>query len=108
MALPVTPRINSAVPDANRSGDLTKKALDPLLKDPFLSGVTVAAVPVTAAIPFVINHGLGRVPIGYVVTAIAAGGGFVVLQSSNAITIDPTKQICLLPSASGTISLRIF
>lgn len=108
MGLPVTPRINSAVPDANRSGDLVKKVLDPLLKDPFLSGVAVNNVVVTVSVPFVVAHGLGRVPVGYVITAIAAGGGFVVLQNSNAITIDPTKQICLLPSATGTINLRIF
>lgn len=108
MGLPVTPRLNSDIPGTNRSGDLVKKALDPVLKDPFVSGVALTGIEVTGATPFILNHGLGRIPAGVIVTSVTAGSGFIILINSTDLPVNPNTQLCLVPSASGTINVRVF
>lgn len=53
--------------NADRIQDNTNLALQNLYKEPFLSGVFVEDLTVSAG-PFILEHKLGRIPKGYLLT----------------------------------------
>lgn len=108
MALPVTPRLTSQTPDATRGADLVKRALDPLLRDPFVSGGVLVTASVTGGVPFVVSHGLGRSPTGVFVVKVSPGLAMIMVMASSAISVNVSTQLCLVASGTGTISLRVF
>ncbi len=103
------PRMMSPTRDLTRAIDQVKKAVDPFLGQPYLGGVLVEAVSVVAAVPFAVNHNLGRAATGAVVTSATASAMMTVRPyTSFTPTPDPNNQIALQSSATGTLSLWVF
>ncbi len=103
------PRMASQTPDLTRAIDLVKKALDPLLQQPFDNGTLVGPVTVTAATAFVANHNLGRSAVGAVVVT-STGSAMMVVRPVVGFTPPPNPhtQLALQPSATGTVTLWVF
>jgi hypothetical protein len=100
-------RLTSRTPDLTRAVDLVKKSIDPLLRDRYLSGQVITGLAVTAGTAFTVAHGLGRAWTGYEVVA-TSGSAMMILRNASTPATNPAAQISLLPSATGTISLRVF
>lgn len=102
----VLPRIGNTVPGLSVALDLVRNAFDRLLGEPFIDGQLVEDITVTGGAPFLLNHGLGRIVKGVVVTSVV-GSAFVDVRMYPA-AFDPNTQVALIPSGTGVISLWLF
>lgn len=93
--------INTKDEVLNRIQAELQRALNPVLTCPLLNGVPVGPVALASGVPKEVNHGLGRLPLGYLITGLNAN---VVVWSPAA-----TKMtITLTSSADCTVSLWVF
>lgn len=107
MFMSAMPRLTASDPELTRALDLVKRALDPLLSQPFLSGAIFADLSLTATVPFTIVHGLGRTPRGFELVWFTGTAACVLRYGTNPASLK-TTQITLIPSATGTASVRVF
>ena len=89
-------------------GQLAQRAVDLLREDtrklsPMSRGVAVSGVVLTAAATTTVHHTLGRVPVGYVVTAASVGApGF---YESSART---RETLTLTATSTSTVDLWVY
>lgn len=105
MAQTLTPRLTKVVDsEARRFQESVRLSFEKLSGVPFLDGTLIEDVTITTGTPKVVNHGLGREPVGFLVLDRDANA--IVWQSTT--TVNYANRMTLNSSANVTISLWVF
>ncbi len=103
MALPAMKKTQSTDRVTNTIQDNVESALRPILKNPLMDGTLIEDLTLVTGTPFTVEHGLGRIPRGWMVVSPNAESS--VWESASAL---PTKTLILNVSANVTLSLWVF
>lgn len=95
-------KVASTTEDVSRLQDKLQEFFQPIVANPLLDGALLTGVKLTTAVSQV-PHGLGRPPLGYIVTAQNANA--TVWRPSNSL---PSTFLDLQASAAVTVDLWVF
>jgi hypothetical protein len=83
----------------------TEQALESLLNNPILNGVLLRSVQLTTGSPSLVEHKLGRKPLGYLVTKRNANA---TIYDTETTSVAEQNFLKLNTSANVTVDLWIF
>lgn len=98
-------KLNSAIRDLNLIQNNIDSAIGDLASNQFISGIIIKEVELIAGQDNIINHKLGKKPIGWLLVRKRGLGDVYDLQDTNST---PNLTLILRTSVNVTVDIRVF